>query len=210
LHRSLHPGVSHEDVVYFDVETLAAYPVQPITNVDVHAQPITDVHVHVDNKTRDSNTSTSTTTTSTAPWRLGRKPRVTKRVTREGQGWENPRPPFDVAVEVTASVAPRLQLADADAAVEVAPGAEFSAKRTVWYRSGDGSLPAELAAAVDSMRVGEEATVWCEPGPHLLQGSHLLLPHARLHLPPAPPAAAEDGLQYVARLVSMVHVRDVL
>ena len=67
-----------------------------------------------------------------------------------------------------------------------------------------------------------QATVWCEPGPHLLlddvkkknhrqrqQQQQRVKKQQLLHLPPPPAAAAEDGLQYTARLISMVHVRDV-
>ena len=41
--------------------------------------------------------------------------------------------------------------------MEMLPGVEYGPKRTVSYRSGDGSLPPELAAAIDTMRIGEEA-----------------------------------------------------
>ena len=101
LARGLAPPrrVSPEDILYFDVEVLAVYPVKPITN-----NLSLDAAGGGGGGDKDNATAAATSTSTTIPpWRLGRKPRVTKRVLREGQGWENPRPPFDVVVEVTAA-----------------------------------------------------------------------------------------------------------
>jgi hypothetical protein len=46
---------------------------------------------------------------------------------------------------------------------QTTPGASFFAPREISFRSGDGAVPRELNAAIDAMRVGEEATVWVGP-----------------------------------------------
>ena len=85
-------------------------------------------------------------------------PFATKRVLREGDGFERPRPPFDVSARVEVRVAsPATDDEKTDAAAVAVP------ETVVRYVSGDGTLPPELDAAVDTMRVGEEAVVSAPP-----------------------------------------------
>ena len=93
-----------------------------------------------------------------------RRPRATRRVVREGEGWETPRPPFEVTVAVEARVAPaRHDPADDSADFDVPWKDAFVARRVVSCVSGDGTLPKALGAAVDAMRVGERCVVWASP-----------------------------------------------
>jgi hypothetical protein len=119
-----------------------------------------------------------------------------------------PEPGPEVGSEAGTVTSPSL--GDEDEAFHPNGGAGlvFYPRTAVSYRSGDGSMPPGLAAAVDTMRVGEEATVWCEPSPELESGQGPRF-ESGLRLPPPPAAAAQDGVQYTARLISMVHVRDV-
>ena len=95
-------------------------------------------------------------------------PFATKRVLREGDGWERPRPPFDVAASVEVRAAEKdkaRRTAERGATVETAdtPTAVLVPETVVRYVSGDGTLPPELDAAIATMRVGEEATVYAPP-----------------------------------------------
>ena len=85
---------------------------------------------------------------------------------------------------------------------EEGPNASVFAPRTrVRCVSGDGTLPAPLSAAVDTMRVGERSLVWCEPGAYLED----LIVCNRL----IPAAGVAAGVEFELTLESMVHVRDV-
>ena len=208
LHSNAHarslaspPGVDVEDVLFVDVEVLAAYPVKAIA-----VDPVGNAReVHARLRGGEVVGESGGVMPPPPPWRAGRASRVTKRVVSEGRGWETPRPPFDVTIKVAARAAPAAWLSGA-AELESAPGVEWFPESTISYQSGDGSLPLELAAAVNTMRVGEASTVWCEAGPHLL-GDDL---HTSRHGLPSPPDAVTlDGIVYTVQLLAMTHVRDV-
>ena len=141
-------------------------------------------------------------------------PFATKRVLREGDGWERPRPPFDVAasVEVRAAEKEKGNARTAKtygATVETAgtPTAVLVPATVVRYVSGDSTLPPELDAAIATMRVGEEATVYVPPKRGAPDRASL---KPRLAMTPdALELAARRGAEYHVRLLGMTHVRDV-
>lgn len=118
---------------------------------------------------------------------------ITKVVTEEGRGWETPRPPFDVKVEVAASVL----LPDHKE--------KFFKKRVIEYSSGAAEVPPALDAAVNSMRQGESAVVWCAAE----KASETPTSSSSEVFPVPPHGGAPDGIEYELRLLKMVHVRDV-
>ena len=137
-------------------------------------------------------------------------PYATKRVLREGDGWERPRPPFDVAASVEVRTGPGVAAGTASAASDDDRFGSCARilipETTVRYVSGDGTLPPELNAAVDTMRVGEEAAVYVPPKRRPEKAPLA----ARLAMTPdALELAARHGVEYRVRLLSMTHVRDV-
>jgi tetratricopeptide (TPR) repeat protein len=128
-------------------------------------------------------------------------PFATKRVLREGDGFERPRPPFDVSARVEVRVAsPATDDEKTDAAAVAVP------ETVVRYVSGDGTLPPELDAAVDTMRVGEEAVVYAPPR----RRPETPPKNARLAMPrDALERAAKNGAEYRVCLLGITHVRDV-
>jgi len=127
----------------------------------------------------------------------GPPPVVHKTVTREGEGWESPRPPFEIVLELVGRAC-----APGGTNAEEGPNASVFAPRTrVRCVSGDGTLPAPLSAAVDTMRVGERSSVWCEPGAYL---EDVVVCGRRV-----PAAGVAAGVEFELALESMVHVRDV-
>lgn len=123
-------------------------------------------------------------------------PVVHKTVTREGEGWESPRPPFEIVLELVGRVcAPAGPNEEGPNASSV-----FAPRTRVRCVSGDGTLPAPLSAAVDTMRVGERSTVWCEPGAYL---EDFVVCNRRV-----PAAGVAAGVEFELALESMVHVRD--
>lgn len=139
-------------------------------------------------------------------------PFATKRVLREGDGWERPRPPFDVAASVEVRAAEKekgnARTAKTGATVETAgtPTAVLVPATVVRYISGDSTLPPELDAAIATMRVGEEATVYVPPKRRPDRAS--LKPRLAM-TPDALELAARRGAEYRVRLLGMTHVRDV-
>lgn len=140
-------------------------------------------------------------------------PFATKRVLREGDGWERPRPPFDVAASVEVRAAEKdeaRRTAERGATVETAdtPTAVLVPETVVRYVSGDGTLPPELDAAIATMRVGEEATVYAPPKRRPDRASLKKKPRLAM-TPDALELAARRGVEYRVRLLGMTHVRDV-
>ena len=187
------PGVGVEDALVVDVELLDRRRAFAVRLPDA---PGND----------ESNTSNA----SNIPIR---HPRATRRVVREGEGWETPRPPFEVTFSVEARVAPARgdfanDSANDSADFDDAWTRAFVAKRVVSCVSGDGTLPKALGAAVDAMRVGERCVVWASPSAAAAEISAAKTTSSSSF--PAPPAsAAMDGVEYRVELISMVHVRDV-
>lgn len=110
-----------------------------------------------------------------------------KVVVSEGDGWESPRPPFEVQLELTGNTPDGKERS-------------FLSTRTVRCVSGDGTLPPGLSAAVDTMRVGERARVWCEPGTYLANATVCGV---------KVPGGNNGGVEFECVLESMVHARDV-
>ena len=140
-------------------------------------------------------------------------PFATKRVLREGDGWERPRPPFDVAASVEVRAAEKdkaRRTAERGATVETAdtPTAVLVPETVVRYVSGDGTLPPELDAAIATMRVGEEAMVYAPPKRRPDRASLKKKPRLAMTLD-ALELAARRGAEYRVRLLGMTHVRDV-
>ena len=140
-------------------------------------------------------------------------PFATKRVLREGDGWERPRPPFDVAASVEVRAAEKdeaRRTAERGATVEIAdtPTAVLVPETVVRYVSGDGTLPPELDAAIATMRVGEEAMVYAPPKRRPDRASLKKKPRLAMTLD-ALELAARRGVEYRVRLLGMTHVRDV-
>lgn len=179
-------GVDVEDDIWLDVESVRACPARDITRIRIDATrtPRTD-------GARGQGRTGSDEDGDPAP-----PPVVHKTVTREGEGWESPRPPFEIVLELVGrACAPGPN-------AEEGPNASVFAPRTrVRCVSGDGTLPAPLSAAVDTMRVGERSSVWCEPGAYLRD---VVVCGVRV-----PAAGVAAGVEFELALESMVHVRDV-
>ena len=208
------PTRDPEDVLYFDVQILATYPAREVSMKATSAAAAASAAAATASPSQgqgpgrrrepeEDGTSTAaikagSSATTRPSAKVGRDVgggapgRVTKRITREGEGWETPRPPFEVVAEISGRVPGGGEDGEDDVV--------FLPKTVVSYVSGDGAIAPELAAAIDTMRVGEEATIWCEPREGLVgRGGG-----------GAPPAsAATRGATYEAKLVALTHVRDV-
>lgn len=131
----------------------------------------------------------------------GGRARCTKKTTTTGSGWETPRPPFEVAIEVSA-----MLIRSGEREEE-----EFVEKKTVSYVVGDGKVPLALDTAVRTMRLYEEALVWTNYGGFGKNAKFSAMSRANRLVPALPRDESElpDGVAYKVKLVSMRQVRDV-
>lgn len=118
-------GVNSEDVLFFEIEVLKRQVVTAVRNISM------------------GNYSYRTPPTFPTPF-------ATKQTPQPGSGWETPRAPFSVTIEVTGGACQNSETV-------------FGTKNTVTFTSGDGSIPPELDATVCTMRLGEEALVYVPP-----------------------------------------------
>ena len=125
-------------------------------------------------------------------------PGVFARTLREGEGWETPRPPFEVRLHVEA----RGLASDAEqqggplyfsSRVDAGDGAPLTVDL------GSGALPPGLEAAVCTMQRGQQAVVWC-PAAAARGGAAV----------PSPPPAQSSYVEFVVSLVDFLQVRDLL
>jgi len=92
---------------------------------------------------------------------------IVMQVTKEGTGWETPRVPFDVVVQVIArSVAtdgaPQTGSVYFDSSSSGSgTGTTADSTGDIKCSLGDGTLPSGLETAIFELRKGEEAIVWC-------------------------------------------------
>ena len=184
LHPRARPcprGVDFEDDVWLDVESVRAS--SDATRIRIDA-------------TRTRTDGARGRTREDEDDDLAPHPVVHKTVTREGEGWESPRPPFEIVLELVG------RACATDEPNEEGPNASsvFAPRTRVRCVSGDGTLPAPLSAAVDTMRVGERCVVWCEPGAYL---EDVVVFDSRV-----PAAGVAAGVEFELALESMVHVRD--
>lgn len=130
---------------------------------------------------------------------------ATKLIVAEGTGWETPRPPFKVELEVSARWAAPSGGAESSVAPYFPGGGDSTAPK-LSCNLGAGALPPALEAAVGSMMRGERAKVLCPVG--IASGGGMI---------PAPPASLAEGdprfaaLRYVefdVTLVDFSQVRD--
>ena len=139
----------------------------------------------------------SATTSVRAP--IGIDAMVIKRILRDGTGWENPRPPYEVVVACAA------RRSDAD---QAAPFFEATQEAPLRFACGSGAVPPALEEAIMSMFKGEAATVYCMAPPP----TSPLVPSAF----PPPPSDATSAcgpsgpVIYEVELEDVIQVRDVL
>ena len=175
-------GVDAESFLFFDVEVLDRRVAAPVRRP----------------RSLPESSKRNTATAFAVPF-------ATKHVLREGDGFERPRPPFDVSARVEVRVASPAtdEKKDDEKTVYAAVAVPETVVR---YVSGDGTLPPELDAAVATMRVGEEAAVYVPPR----RRPETPPKNARLAMPrDALARAAKHGAEYRVRLLGMTHVRDV-
>ena len=196
------PGVDPEAFLFFDVRVLDRRVAAPVRRPSSETSAVT----LPETKALLRRARLAATTSFPVPY-------ATKRVLREGDGWERPRPPFDVAASVEVRAGPGASGAtsespppDEDRKGSFAATRVLVPETTIRYVSGDGTLPPELNAAVDTMRVGEEASVYVPPKRRPEKSP----PAPRLAMTPdALELAARHGVEYRVRLLGMTHVRDV-
>ncbi|GAQ88614.1 peptidyl-prolyl isomerase PASTICCINO1 [Klebsormidium nitens] len=111
---------------------------------------------------------------------------VVKQVLSEGDGWENPRPPYEVTVQA------RGVVSGMDTAV-------FPASEPLEFAMGSSKVPRGLETALQNMLVKEKARVWVA-GPEQLEprGGAAAVP------------AGADEIDCTLELLSMNQVRDVM